>query len=66
MHNPHPHHSTFTLALPLNLTNPNPPQPYSNPNPRLPRLKNVFDEAIRVVLVPPQAAKKSGKKCAIL
>merc|ERR1712194_308777 len=29
-------------------------------------LKNVFDEAIRVVLVPPQAAKKSGKKCEIL
>ena len=28
--------------------------------------KVVFDEAIRVVLVPPQAAKKSGKKCAIL
>ena len=29
-------------------------------------LKNVFDEAIRVVLVPPQAAKKGGKKCEIL
>ena len=29
-------------------------------------LKNVFDEAIRVVLVPPQAAKKGSKKCAIL
>ena len=28
-------------------------------------LKNVFDEAIRVVLVPPQAPKKSGKKCEI-
>ena len=29
-------------------------------------LKNVFDEAIRVVLVPPAAAKKSSKKCEIL
>merc|ERR1719393_220245 len=29
-------------------------------------LKNVFDEAIRVVLVPPQAPKGGKKKCAIL
>ena len=29
-------------------------------------LKNVFDEAIRVVLVPPQKAKKSRKKCIIM
>lgn len=29
-------------------------------------LKNVFDEAIRVVLCPPAAATKKGKKCSIL
>jgi len=29
-------------------------------------LKTVFDEAIRVVLCPPAAPKKSGKKCDIL
>ena len=29
-------------------------------------LKNVFDEAIRVVLCPPQNTAKTKKKCAIL
>ena len=29
-------------------------------------LKNVFDEAIRVVLVPPAAGGKKSKKCEIL
>jgi len=29
-------------------------------------LKNVFDEAIRVVLCPPTPAKGKGKKCSLL
>lgn len=29
-------------------------------------LKNVFDEAIRAVLVPPEAHRKPKKKCMIL
>jgi len=29
-------------------------------------LKNVFDEAIRVVLCPPQVSKKASKKCDLL